>query len=183
MCHLVRNELDRLSSPGINGRVYAISGNAGVPVLWRPYHEMNGDWFWWGKSHCTPDEFRALWKFTVSYLRDTAAVHNFIYAFSPDNRFNSEAEFLERYPGDEWVDMVGMDNYGDFGRDGTVENLLSQSLRFGLKQFKAKKIIEKVAALSHEWPFYFKQQGVGEGDLERLKAVIPVIKLDYPQET
>jgi len=45
-------------------------------------------------------------------------VHNFIYAFSPDNRFNSEMEYLERYPGDQWVDLVGVDNYGDFGRDG-----------------------------------------------------------------
>jgi mannan endo-1,4-beta-mannosidase len=54
----------------------------------------------------------------VSYLRDSLGVHNFIYAFSPDNRFNSEAQYLERYPGDEWVDMVGVDNYGDMGRDG-----------------------------------------------------------------
>jgi mannan endo-1,4-beta-mannosidase len=40
-----------------------------------------------------------------------------LYAFSPDNKFNSESQYLERYPGDEWVDMVGMDNYGDMGRD------------------------------------------------------------------
>jgi mannan endo-1,4-beta-mannosidase len=44
-------------------------------------------------------------------------VHNFLYAFSPDNRFKTESEYLERYPGDEWVDMVGVDNYGDMGRD------------------------------------------------------------------
>ncbi len=95
-------------------------GNDGnlVPMIFRPYHEFDGDWFWWGRSHCTTEEFISLWKFTVAYLRDSLAVHNFIYAFSPDNRFNTEAEFLERYPGDEWVDMVGMDNYGDFGRDG-----------------------------------------------------------------
>ena len=89
-----------------------------VPMIFRPYHEFDGDWFWWGKSHATRDEFIALWKFTVSYLRDSLNVHNFLYAFSPDNRFNSEEEFLERYPGDEWVDLVGMDNYGDMGRDG-----------------------------------------------------------------
>jgi mannan endo-1,4-beta-mannosidase len=89
-----------------------------VPVIFRPYHEFDGGWFWWGAPHCTREEFVALWRFTVSYLRDSLNVHNFIYAFSPDNRFNSEAEFLERYPGDEWVDMVGMDNYGDMGRDG-----------------------------------------------------------------
>lgn len=89
-----------------------------VPVIFRPYHEFDGGWFWWGAPHCTRDEFVSLWRFTVSYLRDSLQVHNFIYAFSPDNRFNSEKEFLDRYPGNEWVDMVGMDNYGDMGRDG-----------------------------------------------------------------
>jgi mannan endo-1,4-beta-mannosidase len=89
-----------------------------IPVIFRPYHEFDGDWFWWGKAHSSKEDFTALWKFTVSYLRDTAGVHNFIYAFSPDNKFNTEAEYLDRYPGDEWVDMLGMDNYGDMGRDG-----------------------------------------------------------------
>lgn len=88
-----------------------------APVIFRPYHEFDGDWFWWGKSHCTKEEFVSLWQFTVSYLRDTLGVHNFIYAFSPDNKFSNEEEFLDRYPGNKWVDMVGMDNYGDMGRD------------------------------------------------------------------
>ena len=93
-------------------------GNDGkpVPMIFRPFHEFDGDWFWWGKAHCTREEFISLWRFTVSYLRDSVGVHNFIYAFSPDNRFNSEAEYLDRYPGNEWVDMVGVDNYGDMGR-------------------------------------------------------------------
>jgi mannan endo-1,4-beta-mannosidase len=88
-----------------------------VPMIFRPFHEFDGGWFWWGKPHCTREEFISLWRFTVSYLRDSLGVHNFIYAFSPDNKFNSEEEYLERYPGDEWVDMLGMDNYGDMGRD------------------------------------------------------------------
>lgn len=88
-----------------------------VPVIFRPFHEFDGGWFWWGAPHCTVDEFKTLWKFTVSYLRDELGVHNFIYAFSPDNKFNTEEEYLVRYPGDEWVDMVGMDNYADMGRD------------------------------------------------------------------
>lgn len=89
-----------------------------VPMIFRPFHEFDGDWFWWGASHCTKEEFRSLWRFTVGYLRDSLGVHNFLYAFSPDNRFNSEEEYLACYPGDEWVDMVGVDNYGDMGRDG-----------------------------------------------------------------
>ena len=99
-------------------------------MIFRPYHEFDGDWFWWGRSHCSVDEFKTLWKFTVTYLKDSLGVHNFIYAFSPDNIFETEAQFLERYPGDEWVDMVGMDNYGDFGRDGKY------NVEAGLKKLK-----------------------------------------------
>lgn len=104
---------------GIGEWANSLKGKDGTlaPVIFRPFHEFDGGWFWWGEPHCTKEEFVSLWKFTVSYLRDSLDVHNFIYAFSPDNRFNSEAQFLERYPGDEWVDMVGMDNYGDMGRD------------------------------------------------------------------
>jgi mannan endo-1,4-beta-mannosidase len=97
----------------------SVKGKKGeaIPVIFRPFHEFDGDWFWWGKSHCTPEEFKSLWRSTVGYLRDSAGVHNFIYAFSPDNTFTSEEQYMERYPGNEWVDMVGMDNYGDMGRD------------------------------------------------------------------
>jgi mannan endo-1,4-beta-mannosidase len=105
---------------GIGAWAHSLHGADGklAPVIFRPYHEFDGGWFWWGKPHCTREEFIALWRFTVSYLRDSLDVHNFLYAFSPDNKFRTEAEFLERYPGDKWVDMVGMDNYGDMGRDG-----------------------------------------------------------------
>jgi mannan endo-1,4-beta-mannosidase len=110
----------------------SIKGNDGklVPVIFRPYHEFDGDWFWWGRAHSTIEEFKTLWRFTVSYLRDSLQVHNFIYAFSPDNRFFTEEQFLERYPGDEWVDMVGVDNYGDFGRDGKY------NIEAGVKKLK-----------------------------------------------
>ncbi|UAA38772.1 type II toxin-antitoxin system HipA family toxin [Paraneptunicella aestuarii] len=62
---------------------------------------------------------------------------------------------------------------GEQGRLGSEENLLSQSTRFGLKAFKAQKILNQIKELVAEWPTYFKQHGVGDGDLERLKAVIP----------
>src|SRR5207253_685787 len=105
---------------GIGEWANSVRGKDGkvVPMIFRPYHEFDGGWFWWGKPHCTKEEFISLWRFTVGYLRDSLGVHNFIYAFSPDNQFLSEAQYLDRYPGDEWVDMVGVDNYGDMGRDG-----------------------------------------------------------------
>lgn len=116
---------------GVGLWMKSLKGKRGepVPIIFRPYHEFDGNWFWWGAGHCTKDEFVSLWRFTVSYLRDTLQVHNVLYAFSPDNQFNSESEFLNRYPGDEWVDMVGMDNYGDMGRDGYALDKASKKLK------------------------------------------------------
>ena len=102
---------------------HAVKGKDGklAPMIFRPYHEFDGDWFWWGKPYTSREDFIEVWQFTVSYLKDTLGVHNFIYAFSPDNKFNTEEEFLERFPGNDYVDLVGMDNYGDFGRDGKYD--------------------------------------------------------------
>jgi mannan endo-1,4-beta-mannosidase len=116
---------------GIGAWAKSVKGPKGelVPMIFRPYHEFDGGWFWWGKPHCTRDEFIALWRFTVSYLKDSLQVHNFIYAFSPDNNFSSEEEYLDRYPGDQWVDMVGMDDYGDMGRDRYAPDVAASKLK------------------------------------------------------
>ncbi|HZY35020.1 MAG TPA: glycosyl hydrolase [Mucilaginibacter sp.] len=89
-----------------------LKGNSGeqIPILFRPFHEMTGDWFWWGKNTCTPDEFKKLWRYTISYLRNTWNLHNLLVVYSTAD-FKSESEFMERYPGDEYVDLVGVDSY------------------------------------------------------------------------
>ncbi|TXK52667.1 beta-mannosidase [Pontibacter qinzhouensis] len=132
---------------GIGEWAHSIKGEDGalVPVIFRPYHEFDGDWFWWGKAHTSREDFIQLWRFTVTYLRDSLQVHNFIYAFSPDNRFNSEAEFLERYPGDDWVDMVGMDNYADVGRDQYDIETATRKLKI-VSDYAVKK--KKLAAFT-----------------------------------
>ena len=81
-----------------------------IPVIFRPFHELNGSWFWWGGKNCSPDEIKKLYQFTETYLRDVKAVHNLLYAFNTD-RFATKEEYLERYPGDEYVDIVGFDIY------------------------------------------------------------------------
>ncbi len=81
-----------------------------IPIIFRPFHELNGNWFWWGKAHCTPDELKQIYRFTVSYLRDEKKLRNLLYAFNTD-RFSSINEYYERYPGNDWVDVVGFDIY------------------------------------------------------------------------
>lgn len=86
-----------------------------IPVLFRPYHEHTGSWFWWGKELCTVDDYKALWRFTVSYLQNEKGIHHLLYTYSTD-RFQTKDDYLERYPGDDIVDILGFDLY-DRGPD------------------------------------------------------------------
>lgn len=83
-----------------------------IPVIWRPYHEHLGGWFWWGVGHCTTDEFNQLWRFTWNYLTGIQNVHNLIWALSPNLEYvNDEGEYFDRFPGDDVVDIYGVDFY------------------------------------------------------------------------
>jgi hypothetical protein len=105
----------------------SLKGSRGeaIPIIFRPFHELNGNWFWWGKAHCTPDEFKQLYRFTETYLRDARNVHNLLYAFNTD-RFSSKEEYLERYPGNDWVDVVGFDVYQRNAGEKANENFVSE---------------------------------------------------------
>lgn len=107
-----KNELYKSWLDKVAHFLVSLKGKNGelVPVIFRPFHELNGDWFWWGGKHCTPDEFKQLWHFTVAYLRDSSNVHNLLYAYNTD-QFASREAYLEKYPGDEWVDIIGFDIY------------------------------------------------------------------------
>ena len=84
-----------------------------VPVLFRPLHENNGSWFWWGAAFCDEEGYKNVYRYTVEYLRDVKNVHNFLYVYSPGGPFDSLADFESRYPGDAWVDVIGFDMYHD----------------------------------------------------------------------
>jgi mannan endo-1,4-beta-mannosidase len=90
-----------------------------IPILFRPFHEFTGNWFWWCKNNATPEEFIQLWKFTVSYLRDQKQLHHLIYVYNTAD-YKTENDFLERYPGDEWVDVLSFDRYQFDGPKGTA---------------------------------------------------------------
>ncbi|MFF0201296.1 glycosyl hydrolase [Streptomyces sp. NPDC005017] len=83
-----------------------------IPVVFRPFHENNGGWFWWGAGHTTSAEYIEVYRYTVEYLRDTRGVHNLLYAYSPNSAFGGDpANYLKTYPGDQFVDVLGYDAY------------------------------------------------------------------------
>lgn len=117
-----------------------------IPVIFRPFHEHTGDWFWWGKAHCTSDEFKQIWIYTIKYLTETKNLHNLIFAYSPAGSFQNLAEYSERYPGDNYVDITGFDIYQDAGQpNNTFAELLREKLTL-LDEFA--KVHNKLPAIT-----------------------------------
>jgi mannan endo-1,4-beta-mannosidase len=102
-----------------------------APILFRPFHEHNGGWFWWGNPHCSPDDYIKLWKFTVDYLKNKKNIHHLIYVYNTNN-FQSEEEFIHRYPGNDYADVMSFDTY-QFAKPSPSKAELEQSK----KDFKA----------------------------------------------
>jgi len=118
-----------------------------VPVIFRPFHEHTGSWFWWGKQACTPEEYKQLWQYTVKRLQKKK-VHNLLYAYSTDV-FPTKEEYLERYPSDEIVDLVGFDTYhrdhspaGDSAFIANTRRMLSILQNVGQEHQKLTAITE-----------------------------------------
>ena len=94
-----------------------------IPIIIRPFHEHTQSWSWWGKSCTTEQEFIGLWRYFVDYMK-AAGVHNFIYAISPQmDGQKVESDFLFRWPGDDYVDFIGMDSYQGINNNVFVNNL------------------------------------------------------------
>jgi len=99
--HQLHDELDTIASH------LQVLEDAGVVVLFRPFHEMNGDWFWWGAWK--PAQFRALWREAFNYLTYTKGLDNLLWVYSPSAGTRGRAY----YPGSKYVDIVGLDIYAD----------------------------------------------------------------------
>lgn len=75
--------------------------DADIPVLWRPFHEAAGGWFWWGKDAAS---FKSLWIAMFNYFK-TEGLDNLIWVWT------TEGDDADWYPGDQYVDIVGRDIY------------------------------------------------------------------------
>ena len=90
-----------------------------VPIIFRPWHENNGTWFWWGSKQCTPQQFRALWNMLQDYLL-AEGFDNLLWSWSPN--LGVKTSDFDTYPGDARVDLIGLDAY----QWGTEEDFVKQ---------------------------------------------------------
>ena len=106
-----------------------------IPVVFRPWHENNGSWFWWGQKLCTDEQFHQFWNMTQDYINAVVVTSNtnhptsttlkdyIVWSYSPNLQGNwTEEQWLVRYPGDDRVDVIGEDAY----QWGTEEDYKSQ---------------------------------------------------------
>lgn len=106
--------------------------DAGVVVLWRPFHEVNGDWFWWGKP--APAVFHDIWQELFEHYSTRRQLDNLLWVYSPVS--GPDAHLC--YPGDRFVDLVGLDAYTNaVNRDGIAgyPALARTGKPFGLSEF------------------------------------------------
>jgi len=102
--------LDELAEPLIQLQ------EAGVVVLFRPFHENNGNWFWWGykgpDTQPSPDQFSSLWRYTFDYMTHTKKLHNLLWVYCVNRSGASGSEeVLVFNPGASYFDVVALDDY------------------------------------------------------------------------
>jgi hypothetical protein len=105
--------------------------DAHVPVLWRPLHEANGRWFWWGAGG--PEPFKKLWRMEFENFTVKHHLNNLIWIFSP----GAETDLAAWYPGDAFVDIIGQDHYPMDGNHGAVKDVFDELT----KMARGKKLI------------------------------------------
>jgi len=123
--------------------------DAGIPVIWRPLHEAAGGWFWWGAKGAEP--CKALWKLMFDRLVNYHGLNNLIWVWTTD----ASADAVNWYPGDAYVDVLGMDIYPGTNQHG------SQYISF-LKvkeMFGSKKLITLSECGSTPDPALMKEYG------------------------
>jgi mannan endo-1,4-beta-mannosidase len=98
--------------------------NANVPVLWRPYHEMNGNWFWWGNKQGS-NGYAKLYQMMYERLVVYHKINNLIWVFNA-NEVGSEnvADYDKFYPGDKYVDVLATDVYHNNYQKSDYQSLL-----------------------------------------------------------
>ena len=113
---------------------------AGIPVLWRPLHEAagnytlygpNGAWFWWGRGGA--DACKQLWKLLREQLEGKYGLDNLIWVWTLDATPGAESQYAEWYPGNDCVDIVGVDIYANDTAAKSRQYKAAQALSGGRK--------------------------------------------------
>ena len=119
-----------------------------IPIVFRPFHECECDWFWWGAKSATCEDYIAAFRLTVEILRRELGSSNVLFAYSPDRQWGKAGEegksgFLARYPGDAYCDMIGYDDY-DIGKDWDSPKSPKNAAKSTASAIRRAQIVSKI---------------------------------------
>lgn len=141
--------------------------DAGIPVIWRPFHEAAGDftwgaWFWWGKDGV--DVTKKLWVKLHDELTNTYGLNNLIWVWtmstSDQGKLASIDKVRNSYPGNDYADMVGADLYPDkVYSDQSAQFNLINSVVEGKKMIALSEVgnlvsVEKAVETNTLWSYF-----------------------------
>ncbi|MDE6186790.1 MAG: glycoside hydrolase family 26 protein [Duncaniella sp.] len=143
------------------------SDGVSIPVIFRPWHENSGSWFWWGAEHGSPEQYKNLWHRTRKVF-DSIGVDNVVWAYSPDKDLTRE-QYFSTYPGDEYVDILGTDIYQFDAENGAEEyaSRVRSQLPYVIEEAKKRG---KIAAFTETG-----LEGLGDSDWYTT-VLLPAIK-------
>jgi mannan endo-1,4-beta-mannosidase len=149
--------------------------DAKVPVIWRPYHEMNGDWFWWGGRTEGKYNTAALYRQIFDRMVKFHKLNNLIWVWSVDRPSQPGREFIKYYPGTKYLDILAIDIYGnDFNQsyyDGLMALSEGKPVTLGeVGNPPSPEVLNK----QPNWVYWVVWAGMARGtsmtDYEKLKA-------------
>jgi mannan endo-1,4-beta-mannosidase len=182
--HLTDFEWKELLTPGTNlykrwcAQVDVIAGylaqlrDAHMAVLFRPYHEMNGNWFWWGGrpgKNGTPALYRQLYDRMVNYHK----LDNLLWVWNVNAPSNNAGPFVDYFPGAQYADVLSVDNYGEF-KQSYYDDVLALA---GAKPIALAEVggVPALAVLKDQpkWTYFMIWAGLAEftNPIEKLREV------------
>ncbi len=171
--HLTDYEWNELLTPGTDlynrwvEQVDVIAGylgqlqEAGVPVLFRPYHEMNGNWFWWGGR---PGEkgSAALYRQIYDRFVNVHHLNNLVWVWNVNSPSENAGPIASYFPGSHYADVVTMDIYGEFKQSYYNDMLaLAGDKPIALAEVGAMPSLD-VLAQQPRWAYFMMWSGMGE---------------------
>ncbi len=149
--------------------------STGVPVIFRPWHENLGSWFWWGGKLCTAQQYQELYRMTWLYFTKERGITDILWCYSPNGDCGPEA-YMSRYPGGEFVDILGIDTYESAGA-GSVEEA---GVRYA-EELKSNLTYLNALATEHEKLMCLSETGLeGLADPTWWTATLEPAIRDYP---
>lgn len=128
---------------------FRTSDGQAVPIIFRPWHEHTGSWFWWGRDLCTVEQYVALWKMTYDYMAVERGLDNLVWSYSPGAGGVTEEIYMERWPGDRMVDMIGVDCY-QYGSSQQYADELRNALDIMVKVGRERKKLLALTETGYE---------------------------------